>query len=51
VLSLGVPSQRALTVRIAGTPKFMGRLTAANRHAGLRIDDPVDGELVPEAGA
>jgi flagellar motor switch protein FliM len=38
VLTLGCPVEQALDVRVRGTVKFRGRLTAAGARAGIRIE-------------
>jgi flagellar motor switch protein FliM len=51
VLSLGVPVQAPVAVRVGRAVKFAGRLTTANGHAALRVDrTATQGDLATAEG-
>jgi flagellar motor switch protein FliM len=42
VVSIGVPANRAIDVRVGGTLKFQGRLTVDDGRLGIRVDNACD---------
>jgi flagellar motor switch protein FliM len=47
VLSLGVPIQAPLDLRVGNTVKFKGRLTASGGHAAMRIEGSANADASP----